>query len=429
MQSETDILQDEAKVLRRRLQAMKLACKNSNETIKTLNQEIKEADASLCSRRERLSELSIDADTAVLSSNNAAQLLIRDLLSNDSGLIVDTRSVDSCSKELAALRSQILHAQEDQVRQINAFQIALPSADDVNKEISRLESVAISPEALMDMALVQELEILCEKLALGDADDGRKILRSLIEEGEEVSVVDEAIGDVRTLLERAWLADQVAILRTQGEIMATTIAEFEEKLIPPMKELYQNLALSDSRVHEAEALISALIEEVEEIVDDVQEVKNASTKFSNGESSSTEDAVLESQVKELIVRLNKHRSSDGASLVLLDKNDIILHLQRTEDRLQCAMAKEMEWTTSLPEKLNEVTHGHSTLLSAVYNNSAVNTSPPFNVSPQIAHLAQEAGQRAAVLGSDIDRFTKENPLDERKEQKLKAFVDKWTNTR
>ncbi|TFK50857.1 hypothetical protein OE88DRAFT_1659966 [Heliocybe sulcata] len=405
MEVEADMLQDGAKVLRRRLQAMKLACQNAKETIASLNQELKETDASLRHRRERLSELSIEADTVVSTSHNAAQLLIRDLLGKgDSRLIVDTQSVGSCVETLASLRDQIIRTQEDQARRIEVFQESLPTAREIEKEFSRLQSAAMKSETLIDVALTEELDAICGTLG---SDGAREVLHTLLEEDTEAPpTVNESVGDIRAQLERAWLCDQVAALRAQGEMLDSTIANFEERLIPPMKELHQSLSTSDSRTREAEALISVLIEELEEIADDVQEVKNSSSASLSNESVGADNALLESQLKELLTRLNKQGSVDDLPLVLLDKNDIMSHLRAVMNKLDKGFMKEAEWTNSLPERLNEVAHGHDALLSAVYHNSAVNTSPPFGVSSRISGLAQEAEKTVAGLRGDISNLTK-----------------------
>lgn len=60
MDSETAILQAEAKDLRHRLQTMKSACNTAKQTLKDLSHEIKEADTSIHNGQERLSELSIN---------------------------------------------------------------------------------------------------------------------------------------------------------------------------------------------------------------------------------------------------------------------------------------------------------------------------------------------------------------------------------
>ncbi|EPQ55286.1 hypothetical protein GLOTRDRAFT_121484 [Gloeophyllum trabeum ATCC 11539] len=268
---------------------------------------------------------------------------------------------------LASMRSDIIHRHEVQKHNLKAFQDYLPGPQEVEAEASRLQSSLLS-DKVAPMAVVQELQELLERM--------------IEEEDSQPAVIGKLAEEVRSQLQNAWLADQVAVLQAQGEILDMTITDFEQNLIPPITQLYQSLSLSDARAREAEALVSALVEEIEEIADDVQDVKN--TRSSDiaefGTTRESEDARLEARIKEILEKSHNW------------------------------VNREAVWVTNLPLSLNEVTAGHGALLSTAYQNSHVNTSAPFSVPMEVADLAQDAERRIAELRASIDILTKVSSL-------------------
>lgn len=342
-----------------------------------------------------------------------------------------SRAIDECLQSLASVRSDIIHRHEVQKHNLKAFQDYLPGPQEVEAEASRLQSSLLS-DKVAPMAVVQELQSVCGHLERSDDDHGRELLERMLEEEDgQPAVIGKLAEEVRSQLQNAWLADQVAVLQAQGEILDMTITDFEQNLIPPITQLYQSLSLSDTRAREAEALVSALVEEIEEIADDVQDVKN--TRSSDiaefGTTRESEDARLEARIKEILVRLDESRVEDSTPLVLLDRNDILSQLRAIQEKSHNWVDREAVWVTNLPLSLNEVTAGHGALLSTVYQNSHMNTSAPFSVPMEVADLAQDAERRIAELRASIDSLTEDTELDERKSHKLKQFVEKWVAPR
>jgi Glu-tRNA(Gln) amidotransferase subunit E-like FAD-binding protein len=80
------------------------------------------------------------------------------------------------------------------------------------------------------------------------------------------------------------------------------ISSFKENVMPALSNLHSSLCSSDADVHEAEALIDALLEEMEEVVNDVQERKNSEIR-TRSENGGANKAYLECQLKDLLKRL------------------------------------------------------------------------------------------------------------------------------
>lgn len=157
------------------------------------------------------------------------------------------------------------------------------------------------------------------------------------------------------------------------------------------------------------------------------------------------------------------RPRDAGPLVLLEREDLVKELAAVRERAESADRAEEAWVSNLVPKLTQLyaheplhrldellihrcsSDGHAELLSLVYENAPVNTTPPFG-PPSEARALQESVKAATEhLNAKVQRLEKvgcyvthrefrsritpfryqETQLNERDKRKLTAFVEKW----
>jgi hypothetical protein len=145
-----------------------------------------------------------------------------------------------------------------------------------------------------------------------------------------------------------------------------TIADFNGRVLPSITQLYQSLATGSEQVCEAEALIGALIEEIEDVADDVREAKALSEVTTFDTFNDTNDQTLRSGLLNLLKSLVgmcrrfsalvtpnfpvEYRAADAPPLVLLDDSDITAELRSVASRVSIS-EPEGEWSSHLTGQL------------------------------------------------------------------------------
>lgn len=128
------------------------------------------------------------------------------------------------------------------------------------------------------------------------------------------------------------------------------------------------MATANEQVCEAEALIGALIEEIEEVTDDVREAKALSQDPNADESNGKNDDILRGGLLDLLktsgstyslfcdlVTPNppiEYRAMDAPPLVLLDDADILAELRSVVSRASVSELEEVEWSSHLTGQLS-----------------------------------------------------------------------------
>jgi len=196
----------------------------------------------------------------------------------------------------------------------------------------------------------------------------------------------------------------------------------------PLQTLHASLSAADEQVRDSEALLGAFGIELEELVDEVRVAKENSQLSPPKSAEEHADEHLENKLMETLKNLKDVRPGDIPPLVLLHRNDILDELSTLMARVQDMQQHEEAWEKDLPSALSMLSSAHAPLLSKIYENSAVNTSPPFAFPEEVARLQDEVKRKGDDLGENIERLQKELEslmANSRTKRKLGAFTDKW----
>lgn len=436
--SESELLETETAMLRHRLKSVKIASKEMAHTVKTLKASINGLDDQMRRREERLGDISIQVDTALSGSVNAASRL---LSAADSDREKAGAYLKACSARLAEmteLRAQIAEITKERFHELAAADRSIPTALEVQREAERLhqqlniiESPS-GPEPGPETA-ESEAQLFCAEL-----DGIAHQLMSLPEDVEK----DQAVSDILATMEaehdastasadvdlvqeltRAWNSDQMKSMTARERVVDETMNMFSQCLLPPLDTLHAHLLASKGHAFEAEALVSALVEELEEVVDDVTSIRDSAGK----DKSVQPQALLEDELRDELKQLQSLRPSDANPLVLLDEADLSKELASIPEWLSHAEDAEREWVVSLLDRLSSLTHNRASLLSTIYANSPVTTSPPFLPSATQQKLENDLQRRVEQL-SNLTIRLEESRMTDRDERKLDAFIGKWART-
>ncbi|KAJ7287014.1 hypothetical protein C8J57DRAFT_1282548 [Mycena rebaudengoi] len=410
------LLEAETEVVKTRLQQSKVYL----APIKSIAQEIERTDNDILAAQERLSELSLKSDESISSSLKSSLALLDSLRDSPSNAESHSDLISAAS----SLRSSLIQQFQLQMHSINATADRLPGHSTVQSEASRLHAALNTnlvgkQNRAVDAALEQELARLCEEVADSNA------LAALLANQPTQSTLQPVV-DVKTELEGAWALDQAAILDARGAVLDETIATFSDALLPPLTSLHDALSTTDSRMREAEALLAALQEEIEDIVGDVQAAQNGQN-HTIAPASAVKDVELQTALVDLLKRLHDLRPVDAAPLVLLSQEDILSELQDVYDRGEAAKRREAAWTTGLLPALREIESSYDPLLAATYANSPMNTSPPFAFTADVCAVQANAKTKAEELGSAITALQEDvqSLESDRVKRRLQHFVEKW----
>lgn len=324
-----------------------------------------------------------------------AEMLVKD----------DISAFESRLAALVTLRSEIVASAERQFHTVNEARCSLPAASEVKQEgeilHSQLKSLSHCPgvgpkprdsshSLIGTKSYCAELVKLSRRLKAAP-DDGskRQVLGAIlgeadIDESDDESNVDGHEIDVAEELTRAWHLDQMTLLTARERILDEVIIYdlfaiealtshcfqttqlFTQRLMPPLDELQNNLATLNGHAFDAEALVSALIEETEEVADDVAGARASGSKI---EMDNEPQALLEAELTELLKGMQSKssdatrlpllimvstdaRSPDAGPLVLLDRADLVKEIQSIPQRLRNAEIREMEWASTLSGQLS-----------------------------------------------------------------------------
>ncbi|PCH36608.1 hypothetical protein WOLCODRAFT_82816, partial [Wolfiporia cocos MD-104 SS10] len=446
VQPETELLEKETEALKRRLHSAKLASKQLSRAIKQLQSFVNDTTDEASCYHHQLGELSIQADSSISRSCNSAAKLLGKW--NCSPTEAETKGICNTNeqhlKALGDLRSSIVESTEKCLQRVNAASRSLPQVSELERDVTtllerhqhlikhRVPQIETSvPPQYTTKLYCKELDHLSEQLEHAQrAGNQEEILQRILDDAE--SATDNGNGGVEDVdimgeIQRAWVLDQRALLYAREDILDQAISAFEKQLHPPLQTLYERVSQSGEFVAEAEALIGALLEERGEIAADVaaaQQPPPHSTDIGTGIDESAQ-VILETELKDLLKRLQQQRPQDAGPLVLLDHSDLLKELRCIANRLKIAEDNEAEWLSSAPSYVQSLAHSHEPLISTVYANSPVNTSPPFAPGPDLQKLEKRTRQRSERLYAAMVKLQKAQ-INDRDRRKLSAFVGEWT---
>ncbi|KAF7979029.1 hypothetical protein HWV62_44013 [Athelia sp. TMB] len=414
MNSESELLESKAALLKYRLEQTKLAAQSASLTLKSLQDTLVTLNEHNLHEEEVLQDLSLCADSAIASSVTEALQLITTSDSverrgpktlRNSQIPPDDLLVSL--KAFAGLRSQIVHHTEDAVDAVARAEAALPTLEQLSTEGTRLRD-ALSQTSLHEAAYEnvyrEELVHICRTFA-----EGSSIQSTVPVNGEEsvpLNVADE--------LRHAWALDQAAILLAREQVLDKAITAFRDILMPPLSKYFESLSSEDTHVNEAQALATALNAELEDLLADVQDGKERQSEDIATTGPSMAHYLLESR----LINMLKQES---------DKPDLLQELRYQADRGNEAFARLENTIRNLPKQLHSALRDHLRLQSTTYANSPLNTSPPFWSASNLAELQSKIAIEVATMHQDIARLQKQDSqLSSRTTRKCSAFVQKYS---
>ncbi|KAJ7503122.1 hypothetical protein B0H11DRAFT_1987888 [Mycena galericulata] len=430
--AEAALLETETDILKSRLQQSKIASQSLSKAIKLIESGIEKANKDIVATEDRLSELSINADVAVSASVNSSVRVLDELITD----ITSDQDESPHAKLLstaASINATISDRFYSRMRAIDGAASRLPTASEMQSECSRLDAALNSPRAggksrvamALDAAFDLELARLCQELE--DPETGSTALEAVLASDIERSTLPPVI-DVKAELEDAWALDQVALLEARGAVLDEALTAFTETLLPPLTALHEELAATDARTREAQALVSALLEEIQDIVADVHTAQEPrGTADSSSTAAKAKDADLEAGLTSLLTELKDLRPADAPPLILLTQEDILEELRSVYQRAEVSRRQDEACTAELLPKLRALEAAHAPLLDAAYAHSPMKSSPPFAFPPDLQAVQADAKLKSEDLGSAIAKLQEEVKTleSDRAKRRLEHFVAKW----
>ncbi|KAJ7188888.1 hypothetical protein C8R46DRAFT_1341532 [Mycena filopes] len=370
--SEATRLETETEILKSRLHQTKIASQSLSHAIKFIASEIEKTDRDVSGAEERLSELSLHADAALLASAKSSLEVM-----NECALIDPARD-ESTVSALTSARSTAIDRFGSQIRAIDALAQRLPTPADIQAECGRLDA-ALRAQGL----------------------------------------------DVGAELEAAWARDQAALLDARRAVLDEAIVTFSDTLLPPLAALHDALTSTDAHRSEARALVSALHEELQDLIEDLHAAETPKDQTPEPEEST--DAELQARLTSVLKQLKDLRPPDAPPLVLLSEDDVLNELRAVYARDALAHREEETWIANLLPSLRKLETAPAPLLSATYAHSPMNTSAPFASPPDVRSARIDARTKADALASAIGTMQEDVKTlsTDRAKRRLEHFVVKW----
>ncbi|ESK97224.1 hypothetical protein Moror_17880 [Moniliophthora roreri MCA 2997] len=419
-------MENEVDALKNRIQQTKLASQRLSRSVKKLKTELQQVKDDNVKLQERLSDLSIENETAV--SNAASRAL--EALDTPASLPKDEK--ESLFQQLVNLRAQFSNDYKRATAVIDGARSCMPSAQTVEAEANRLHTALYEPDPATGRTLYSDAEdalLAQEMLALSriiDESDGDKdtiydILQTL-DNGDPGSTSQV---DIKSELETAWYDDQMALLEAREAALKKAIFAFDEILVQPLQELKEALSgeedLLKATLNQATALRSEMDEICARLSDAQAYEHDTSAKYSG------EDSTWERQLIDLLKQHENLRPKDAPPLVLLDSNDLLSELRSMVERANALDKQEEDWISSLACKLNTLQSSHHAALLATYAHSPLNTSQPYAASAAVEDLRAKTKTKGDEMIKLVQRLQSEVKLleSDRTQRKLKSFVERW----
>ncbi|KAJ7125280.1 hypothetical protein C8R44DRAFT_782778 [Mycena epipterygia] len=430
---EASRLETETEVLKSRLHQTKIASQRLSQTIKIIASELEKTDDDILAAEDRLSELSLNADAAILASVHSSFSVLDAFVPNNDSAQDESPQAGLLSAA-SSVGTAITTRFHSQMRAIDAAASRLPTPSELHTECARLDTALNKPRAgannlislASDAAFNDKVKWLCQ--ALEDPDTGRDALATVLAKDLERGRDHPPAIDVKAELECAWALDQAGLLDVRGAVLDEAIAAFSGTVLPPLTALHDDLAATNSSAREAQALVQALQEEIQDVV---QDLRAAQDPHGNADvpvvDTQAKDAELQAGLVNLLKQLKDLRPRDSPPLVLLSQEDILSELRSVYERAEISRHQEDAWAADLLPTLRKLEAAHAPLLDVAYAHSPMNTSPPFGFPVDVQAIQAGAKTSASDLGDAVVKLQKEvKTLDtDRAKRRLEHFVTKW----
>ncbi|KAF8870361.1 hypothetical protein BD779DRAFT_1681211 [Infundibulicybe gibba] len=437
MDHERALLESETELLKARLSQTKVASQKMKNTIKSLQSLISEADEGIERSQERIAELALESDVSISTSLSAATQLLDSFGASSPPTSGNHAPIDRMDlthpmhaslSRIATLRSSI--ATTSQAR-LDEARLLWQQLDPAGVGAQASELVELLRQWTPDrVRLAEECAYADELRGIRSKLDGpgpfERVLDSMSVRQKEggLSVHDVDVGGE---VERAWVRDQADALEYRSGVLKQILSEFEDDVVDPLNQLYTAISATDEGIRGAEALVGALIEELEEAVDEVRSGKQS------GDTSpgKRKDEELERVLTETMKQLKDLRPSDSRPLVLLQRDDLVEEMTDLRVRAEALDLKEVTWAWDhVQADLSALRGTTDPLLAAAYMYSPVNTSPPLSMDREVEELARSAERQGESLGGIVARLQKdtEHLGGDQSRRRMAAFIRKWTDS-
>ncbi|EAU90897.1 hypothetical protein CC1G_02284 [Coprinopsis cinerea okayama7 len=394
--AETRIRNEELAFLKRRLDLTKKASSDLRKSIERLQATSKALDNEIAKQRDGLVELSSEADKVMSSTRLEASALLE--ASVQEPLVNDTQT-------LAALSS----TRDDLIDRLQSMKLS--SSGSTELDPSRIEAEAQSLQEKINKidweraekgAFIAQLERMCEAI------EGGKDVTDLTVTADELDggaggrvLVDRGILDE---VAKAWNLHQATNIKAKGKGLDQLLSEIPVRLLKLLEHLHSRLSGDVDNVREAEVLIRVLGEELHDLKEDLAFAKSRITTQDEAVGSD-DDALLQEQLTNLLEELKDHCPEDSDPLSINTPDDLISEIESLLARERLLQNGAKRWQSSISDALRRNRNSFDEILNGtVYANSTMNTSSPFQPSPEAEALQRKAVDVAKTLENEMERL-------------------------
>ncbi|KAG7449967.1 uncharacterized protein BT62DRAFT_1073366 [Guyanagaster necrorhizus] len=428
MDLESTYIEDATELLRARLKQTKIANRKMTQTIKDLKHEIGRTSDGISASQERLAEMSIkaprQADSTFSASIRCASEVLDVLESKGAGNVPTNTELNA----YANYRSAVLTRTQQQVQDVVTAAAGLPSEAELEQVANRAAKKLYDRDiikAAEEVFFCQQMEEVCRELEQTDRRAGVANLLLRVKSAQERQVdEDTAAMNISEELEIAWRLDQMSLLNEKSQVLQNAVKDFEDNIIPSLQSLYDSVKTSVSYMAEAEGLIAALGEEVEEIVESSRLAKDSRNNFGLSEETKTEAQTLQAGLVDLLKKLQDLRPASSEPLVLLDHEDVLRELKAVKEQERSLESEEELGAAALIQGLEYLRGSLGLLLSDTYLHAPLNTSPPYALPLELRNLERETQKKSEELRQSVAILQKNvGSLDsERSKKKLRSLA-------
>ncbi|KAF9494197.1 hypothetical protein BDN71DRAFT_1449324 [Pleurotus eryngii] len=421
MDKESQLLEAETECLTSRLKHMKSATKKMSTTRTQLRSAIKETDAKSSQCIERFDEMEIKMAIALSGCLSSSYQLMD---------VFPKPGVDLCSVSpqrtttdgpfenyrrildgISSLRKPVINRYERSVDDIHTIEKEIPTPEEIAADLPVLQELSTegwraSVRSAEETAFDEEIEAIVDALSQDDRVDLSEFLSEDDTTTAEYSPEREFV-DVEAELAAALKLDQINILRNKKFALDDAIRSFKEHILPPLQAMHDCLSSMHAKTVEAEALLGALGEEIEAVDDSVRAA--TPPKGTTAEGDASDDSLMFARLCDFFKSREASRPKGAPPLVMLDAEDIKNEINLWTAYEATLLEEEERLLARVSPSLENLSANHAPLLSATYQHSPLNSSPPFSDSPHLAEVKRSTQAKVGALAETLAKIQKVRP--------------------
>ncbi|KAF9532162.1 hypothetical protein CPB83DRAFT_847339 [Crepidotus variabilis] len=439
LKEENALTQREVDLLRARLAALNDASKKINQSTRTLQHCVNSFEPKVRTLEERVTELSVEADTILESTTSNAHDLLLELghsnnqeitrISTKGPRIIEPVKLDTIKDVLVETQAELSVVGANLRQKLEALdrirEIGVEKAQDLQREGARLKTAISTAEDQQEKALCERyLQEICDELQRSATGNGSHFLGNLLAEAEEQNVSEKILKltptNVSELFEIAWANDQASILNQEEKALDEAITSLTS-MLDPLNNLQPSMSRLVAAAQEAEAILEAYGEELEDIC-----LPDPSSEL-RLHPKENEDSLVEREVRRVLAQFESSRKPNATPLLVLTREDILSELRDLRANIKESEALERNQATNLTHQI--LARPLHPSMPDIYANSDLYPNPLFS-QPKDNQTLQK---RAETMGSELRDLAVTLEADVREEfaksgtiGRLDLFVEKWT---